>query len=310
MLLGLWASSGPFPLLAHLGLYKRRKDPPPQTLAVIWQKNEWSPSWVNAWKRLRKETNRCLCSPRPHRTLCAATSPYHDHASAAAFVAAANTTTAAAINATAARNRAAAKTSVTAAAIQYCHSHNRYHRFALPSPLTTAATAALRCCHHSAPLPPKLSATANAHRHCQCSAPPWTLSIAATVLRRRSRCHFALQLLCAATALRPCRRYAPPPPLCTVATMRRHRLAPLPLPSPPLCAPAAAALHRSHCCSALPMLLCSAATTLRCHHRRSASPPPSPPPLCVVAATPLRRCRRFAPGWPPCQVLLREAEWR
>ena len=32
---GLWASSGPFPLSAHYGLYKRGRDPPPQTLAVI-----------------------------------------------------------------------------------------------------------------------------------------------------------------------------------------------------------------------------------------------------------------------------------
>ena len=39
---GLWASSGPFPLSAHYGLYKRGRDPPPppppQTLAVIWRK--------------------------------------------------------------------------------------------------------------------------------------------------------------------------------------------------------------------------------------------------------------------------------
>ena len=34
---GLWASSGPFPLSAHYGLYKRGRDPP-QTLAVIWRK--------------------------------------------------------------------------------------------------------------------------------------------------------------------------------------------------------------------------------------------------------------------------------
>ena len=34
---GLWASSGPFPLLAHYRLYKRGRDPP-QTLAVIWRK--------------------------------------------------------------------------------------------------------------------------------------------------------------------------------------------------------------------------------------------------------------------------------
>ena len=31
---GLWASSGPFPLSAHYGLYKRERDPP-QTLVVI-----------------------------------------------------------------------------------------------------------------------------------------------------------------------------------------------------------------------------------------------------------------------------------
>ena len=31
---GLWASSGPFPLSAHYGLYKRGRDPP-QTLAII-----------------------------------------------------------------------------------------------------------------------------------------------------------------------------------------------------------------------------------------------------------------------------------
>ena len=34
---GLWASSGPFPLSAHYGLYKRGRDPP-QTLAIIWRK--------------------------------------------------------------------------------------------------------------------------------------------------------------------------------------------------------------------------------------------------------------------------------
>ena len=50
---GSWAWSGPFTLWAHLGLNKKGRPPPPQTLVVIWEK-ECSPAWMTARGRSRK----------------------------------------------------------------------------------------------------------------------------------------------------------------------------------------------------------------------------------------------------------------
>ena len=57
---GLWASSGPFPLSAHYGLYKRGRDPPPPTNPSrhLKKKKEHPSSQVAAQGRARRETNR------------------------------------------------------------------------------------------------------------------------------------------------------------------------------------------------------------------------------------------------------------
>ena len=53
---GLWASSGPFPLLAHHGLYKRGRDPPTNPSRHL--RKEGFPSRVAAQGRLEKESYR------------------------------------------------------------------------------------------------------------------------------------------------------------------------------------------------------------------------------------------------------------
>ena len=53
---GLWASSGPFPLSAHYGLYKRGRDPPTNPSRHLRKKD--SSSQVAAQGRLGKESNR------------------------------------------------------------------------------------------------------------------------------------------------------------------------------------------------------------------------------------------------------------
>ena len=58
---GLWASSGPFPLSAHYGLYKRGRDPPTNPSHHLKkEKRTLSLSQVAAQGRSRKETNRRL----------------------------------------------------------------------------------------------------------------------------------------------------------------------------------------------------------------------------------------------------------
>ena len=54
---GLWASSGPFPLLAHYGLYKRGRDPPTNHSHHLKKKGVFL-SQVAAQGGSRKETNR------------------------------------------------------------------------------------------------------------------------------------------------------------------------------------------------------------------------------------------------------------
>ena len=61
-LLGSWASSCPFPSPTILGSIRGEgTPPPPQTLAVIWERKKRTPCWVTALERLRKG------SYRPHR---------------------------------------------------------------------------------------------------------------------------------------------------------------------------------------------------------------------------------------------------
>ena len=55
---GLWASSGPFPLSAHYGLYKRGRDPPTNPSRHLKKKKEHPSSQVAAQGRARRETNR------------------------------------------------------------------------------------------------------------------------------------------------------------------------------------------------------------------------------------------------------------
>ena len=55
---GLWASSGPFPLSAHYGLYKRGRDPPTNPSRHLKKERDHPSSQVAAQGRTRRETNR------------------------------------------------------------------------------------------------------------------------------------------------------------------------------------------------------------------------------------------------------------
>ena len=78
-LLGLWASSGPFPFSAHLRLYKRRRHPQPNPSHHLRKYRRELPTSVTPRSGLRKNSN-CRCRRRRrHRCRCRRRCRRHRH---------------------------------------------------------------------------------------------------------------------------------------------------------------------------------------------------------------------------------------